>query len=320
LSDDPEDKDLKKTVKTVKNDLLPRQKKYEQHREHLGDRNSYSKTDPDATFMRMKDDHMRNGQLKPGYNIQAGVSDQFVLHYTTHQNPGDAGLLKPHLETLKTQYDKMPDRVIADAGYGSEENYEYLIEEGVEAYVKYGGFYREEKRKYKKNPFVPEHLSYDESKDQFTCPDGKTLDFVEEKTRKSKNGYTSNLRVYECRDCSGCAFHPECHKGKGNRRIQVNERLRELRRQARLRLDSEEGKILRGRRLAEVESVFGQIKNRSFRRFTLRGLEGVHLEFGLAAIAHNLLKMVAMIKKNGDLLMNLFVPFRIRAILAFQIA
>ena len=300
LSLRPKDKKLKKTVKTVKEDLLPRQRKYERHRELLGERNSFSKTDPDATFMRMKEDHMRNGQLKPGYNIQAGVAKQFILHYSVHQNPGDAGLLKPHLDTFNARHGRMPARVITDAGYGSEENYEYLEEAKTVAYVKYPGFYREEKRKHRNNPFLSEHLPYDDEQDTFTCPAGKRLHFMGEKTRKSRNGYESNIRVYECEDCNGCSLKEQCHKGKGNRSIDVNFRLRELRRQARLRLDSEQGKIYRGRRFAEVESVFGQIKNRSFRRFMLRGLANVNLEFGLVAIAHNVMKWAAVLKKEEE--------------------
>lgn len=316
----PDDGELKKSVKTVKEDLLPRQRKYERHREALGDRNSYSKTDPDATFMRMKDDHMKNGQLKPGYNIQAGVSNQFLIHYTTHQSPGDAGLLRSHFDAFQNQHNRMPDRVTTDAGYGSEENYEYLANAGSEAYVKYPGFYREEKRKHKTNPFLVEHLPYDEATDQFTCPAGKTLDFVVEKTRTSKTGYISNIRIYQCSDCSGCTLKTQCHKGQSNRRIEVNFRLRTLRRQARMRLDSDTGKMLRGRRLAEVESVFGQMKNRSFRRFILRGLDAVHLEFGLAAMAHNLMKLAVVIKKNDHLSRAFLLPRRIIDYFAFQIA
>jgi len=112
LSLRPKDKNLKKSVKVLKKDILPRQQKYEKQREILGDRTSYSKTDPDATFMRMKEDHLKNGQLKPGYNIQIGVTDQFILHYSIHQSAGDASLLKPHIEGLRERYVFLPDRVI----------------------------------------------------------------------------------------------------------------------------------------------------------------------------------------------------------------
>ncbi|MFD2383484.1 IS1182 family transposase, partial [Paenibacillus xanthanilyticus] len=93
----PKDKPLKKTVRILRKDLLPRLQKYESQQTILGSRNSFSKTDPDATFMRMKEDHMRNGQLKPGYNVQIGTENQFILGYSVHQRPTDTRCLKPHL-------------------------------------------------------------------------------------------------------------------------------------------------------------------------------------------------------------------------------
>lgn len=299
LSLQPDNKQLKKTVKVVKKDLLPRQQKYEQQRETLNGRNSFSKTDPDATFMRMKDDHMQNGQLKPGYNIQTGVSDQFILHYSIHQNPSDASLLKPHFESFKASYNRMPDTVIADAGYGSEENYEYLEHNKTTAYVKYPGFYREEQRKYRKNPFLPRNLYYNAKTDVYMCPAGKRFNFIEEQKRQSSTGYESTYRVYRCEGCTGCPLRVQCHKGQGDRVININVRLNELRRQARKMLDSGVGKTYRGRRLAEVESVFAQVKNRSFRRFTIWGLKGAAVEFGLAAMAHNIMKLGEIMKSKG---------------------
>jgi len=299
LSLQPDNKQLKKTVKTVKQDILPRQQKYEQQRRTLNGRNSFSKTDPDATFMRMKDDHMQNGQLKPGYNIQTGVSDQFILHYSIHQSPGDASLLKPHFESFKTSYNRMPDNVIADAGYGSEENYEYLEQNKTTAYVKYSGFYREEKRKFRNNQFLAQHLPYDPEEDVYVCPAGKRLCFTGEQSRRSLNGYQSVYRVYRCESCKGCTLKPQCHKGEYDRVIAVNCRLNELRKEARRLLDSPDGRRYRGRRLAEVESVFAQVKNRSFRRFTMWGLKGASVEFGLAAMAHNIMKLGEIMKKDG---------------------
>ena len=105
----------------LESDYLPRQQKYESQEAILGKRNSYSKTDKDATFMRMKEDHMLNGQLKPGYNVQIGTSDQFILGYSIHQKPGDSTLLIPHMEWLKQRFGKLSEAVTADAGYGSVE-------------------------------------------------------------------------------------------------------------------------------------------------------------------------------------------------------
>jgi transposase len=126
LKEKPKDKALKKAVKQIRKDFLPRLTKYEQQQVTFGDRNSFSKTDPDATFMRMKEDHMKNGQLKPGYNVQIGTENQFIIGYSLHQRPTDTRCLKPHLDKVKTSLGKLPQTIIADAGYGGEENYAYL--------------------------------------------------------------------------------------------------------------------------------------------------------------------------------------------------
>jgi len=144
----PNDKILKKAKKAIEKDYLPRMEKYEEQEEILEERRSYSKMDNDATFMRMKEDHMKNGQLKPGYNVQIGTENQFVTGYSIHQNPGDTSCMKSHLEQLKEQRDgKLPKTITADAGYGSEENYEYLEHSKIEHYVKYNTFHKEQSSK-----------------------------------------------------------------------------------------------------------------------------------------------------------------------------
>jgi transposase len=120
---------------------------YEQQEQLLQNRNSYSKTDPDATFMRMKEDHMLNGQLKPAYNLQISTNNQFILHYTTHQTPGDTRTLIPHLDSFQSIYNKLPQELVADAGYGSQENYLVLKRKGVSAYIKYNYFDKDRKSK-----------------------------------------------------------------------------------------------------------------------------------------------------------------------------
>ncbi|MBP1961176.1 hypothetical protein J2Z65_000370 [Paenibacillus aceris] len=138
LLENPKEKFLKKAVRALREDLLPRLQKYEAHEDILGTRNSYSKTDHDAKFMRMKEDHMQNGHLKPGYNMQIGTENQFILGYSVHQMPTDTRCLIPHLEKVKSQLSKLPSSVIADAGYGGEENYDYLEQNEIDAIVKYG--------------------------------------------------------------------------------------------------------------------------------------------------------------------------------------
>jgi len=294
LKDNPDDKDLDKARKTLAEDCLPRLKRYERDEEILGNRNSYSKTDHDATFMRMKEDAMLNGQLKPGYNVQIGTENQFIVNFSLHQKPTDTTTLIPHMETLERLYGILPEQVVADAGYGSEENYAWLDTHGVQAYVKYNMFDVERKRKYRKNQFRIENLAYAPEADVYRCPNEKLLRFAKKKTRLSETGFTSEILVYECEDCSGCPFKEQCHRGKGNRTIEINPRLAAYRSTARERLVSEEGIKLRIRRSTDVESVFGHIKQcRGLRRFLLRGIDKVKTEWGLASLAHNAMKLAA---------------------------
>eukprot|EP01040_Poterioochromonas_malhamensis_P026128 gene26128-32782_t len=114
--------------------------RYERQEAILGERNSYSKTDTEATFMRMKEDHMKNGQLKPGYNVQISTSNQYIVNYTIHPNPTDTTTLTAHLAQHEASFGKAPKVLIADAGYGSEENYTLLEKKDVTAFVKYSMF------------------------------------------------------------------------------------------------------------------------------------------------------------------------------------
>lgn len=278
-------------MKKVREDYLPRQRKYEEHQKNLGGRNSYSKTDVDATFMRMKEDHMRNGQLKPGYNVQMGTQNQFIVGYSIHQAPTDTDLLKPHLEKLDRVLGCLPQNVVADAGYGSQENYEYLEDKPVLGYLKYNTFEMEKSRKYKQDGFRVENLPYDPQRDVYTCPAGKDLAYIKTTTAYTKSGFETSLRVYQCQSCEGCSLREKCHKSSSDRQIKINPPLLKLRELAKERLESKQGLLYRSRRPVEVESVFGQIKhNRQFRRFLLRGLEKVNIEYGLVSMAHNMLK------------------------------
>lgn len=292
----PKDKSLKRKMNELQDKHLDKLREYEMHEGKLNGRNSYSKTDEDATFMRMKDDHMQNGQLKPGYNLQIGTEDQFIVNYTIHQDANDMPVLKDHLRDTKAQLayigQPMPRRASADAGYGSEENYDYLEHEGMENYVKYPGFYQEQRQEIKNNPFRVENLHYNAEDDYFVCPMGQHLTFRYTSKIKSKNGYESSVRIYQAQRCTGCPLRGACHKAKTDRIIQVNPNLQRHKEQARQNLWSLQGIRLRQKRCIEPEPVFGQIKwNRGFKRFLLRGLSKVNCEFGIVAIAHNLKKM-----------------------------
>lgn len=292
LSKNPKDKDIKKAVKLINKDYLPRLKKYEEQEDILKERNSYSKTDNDATFMRMKEDHMKNGQLKPGYNIQTGTEGQFIVGFSVHQKTTDTSFLIPHLKQLEEQLGRLPENIVADAGYGSEENYAYLETKDLEYYVKYNMFHLEQKEKFKKQIFKVENFPYDEKKDEFSCPNDKKLKYKDTTGYTTANGYKTERRHYECEDCKGCSLKEKCTKAKGNREIQVSFRLKELKQKAKENLNSEKGVELRKKRCIEVEAVFGHIKsNRGFRRFMLRGIKKVKTEWGLLSIAHNMKKL-----------------------------
>ncbi len=229
LREKPKDKQLKKAVKKLERDFIPRMEKYERYEETFEGRNSFSKTDEDATFMCMKEDHMRNRQLKPGYNVQIGTERQFVVGYSLHQRPGDSGCLIPHLEKMQEQIGRLPEKVIADAGYGSEENYSYLEDQEIDAYVKYGTYDREHKERRKipeRETYWSSNWAYDEQQYEFTCPHDKRLTYEFTRTVRTENGYRADRRVYRCTDCETCSVRVKCTRSKYGRRVRFSLPLR----------------------------------------------------------------------------------------------
>ncbi|SEL68034.1 transposase, IS4 family [Parapedobacter koreensis] len=294
-------KTTQKQLKKLQEEHLPRLEQYEYQLEMLGGRNSYSKTDTDATFMRLKDDHMQNGQLKPAYNAQISTEEQFITHCSIHQTAGDTTTLAGHLEGFQQQCGTQSREVVADSGYGSEENYEMLESRGIEAFVKYNYFHREQKRSYKNNPFLVQNLFHNAEEDFYVCPMGQRMEQYRQGRKVSSNGYVSQLGYYRAKRCEGCPMRGMCHDSKEDRIIMVNRRLNELRNKARELLASDRGVMHRSKRPIEPEAAFGQLKsNNNFNRFTLKGLAGVGIEFALMAIGHNLRKMVAKAKNRQN--------------------
>ena len=292
LQEDPKNRMLKKKSREFKKDILPRKQKYEECFATFEGRNSYSKTDHDATFMRMKEDAMLNGQLKPGYNIQIGTENRYIVGYTIHPNPTDTKAMIPHLKHLEEKLGRLPENIVADSGYGSEENYEYLEEMKLGSYVKYNKFHWEKKKKNRENPYLVENLPYDPETDSFTCRNGKRLIHAGKRKYVTEAGYETHRDYYRCEECLGCPYSGECKKTEKPRMIQVSHRLNELKKKANENLCSEQGLKLRSQRVVEVEQTFGRIKGCwSFRRFLLRGKDKVKIEWGLLAIAHNISKM-----------------------------
>jgi transposase len=268
-------------------------KRYQQQEKLLGKRNSYSKTDTDATFMRMKEDHMGNGQLKPAYNVQVSSHNQYIVNYSLHQNPTDTTTLKKHLDSFKDIYHHYPQVVVADAGYGSEENYQLLANRNIEGYIKHNQFDRSQHAK-NFDPFRADNLAYNQQDDVVICPSGKPMKPVGESYRITANGFKQKQIKYRATQCKGCPLKEACHQQNGNRIVGINHRLRKLKQQADERLKSEQGIAYRKRRPADVEPVFANIKhNKNFKRFMLKGLDKVEIETGLLALAHNLAKLAA---------------------------
>jgi transposase len=292
LKDKPVNKKVKQKLDYASKNWPANLKKYEQMEKTLGNRNSYSKTDPDATFMRMKEDHMLNGQLKPGYNWQISTQNQYILGYTLHQSATDTNTMPTHMESLKANLGRMPETLVADAGYGSEENYDYLEKNGIEAFVKFNYFHIEQIKKWKSDPFRVDNLQYDPDNDCYTCPSGQKMNFTREETQETDRRFKQTRRIYRAQNCSDCPIRSKCHTQKGNRIIGVNNNLNRHKSIIRERLNSERGKRYRSQRPVDVEAVFGIIKsNKNYRKFLLRGLEKVEIEAGLLALAHNLSKL-----------------------------
>ena len=293
-------KEERKALKQIETDSVPRMNRYREQLETMGSRNSYSKTDPDATFMRMKEDAMLNGQLKPGYNVQISTENQFITNFGIYQRPTDTLTMISYLESFKARYGMQSEEIVADSGYGSEENYEYMFSNGMTPYVKYNMFHVEQRRGYRNNPFRVSNLFYNPDDDFYVCPMGQKLKFIRQEKRYTASGYQQTVSVYRAGRCEGCPLRGQCHKSKRDRQIEVNHTLDDYKARARELLTSEQGIKHRSNRPIEPEAVFGQIKECGrFRRLRLKGLTGAKIDFGLKALAHNLRKLAQAWAKSS---------------------
>ena len=306
-------REKKKQVREIEQ-MRDKLSEYDNHLETMVGRNSYSKTDPDATFMRMKEDAMNNGQTKPGYNLQIATENQFITDFGFFHNPTDTLTLIPFLESFRDRYGHHTKEATADSGYGSEENYSFMEVNDIEAFVKYNLFHKEQKRAFRKDIFRIENLYYNSEEDYFTCPMGQHMQRIGMKHGKTDSGYRTESTVYRAQRCEGCPLRWGCYKGKhGNREIEVNHRLMEYKRKARERLTSEKGLMHRSNRPIEPEAVFGQMKfNMGYKRFRHFGKDKITMDFAFFAIAFNIKKMVAKSQKQGNIPMNggQSVPFK----------
>ena len=293
-------KEDRKALRQIETDAVPRMNRYKEQLETMGSRNSYSKTDPDATFMRMKEDAMLNGQLKPGYNVQISTENQFITNFGIYQRPTDTLTMINYLESFKTRYGMQSEEIVADSGYGSEENYEYMFSNGMTPYVKYNMFHVEQRRSYRNNPFRVSNLFYNPHDDFYVCPMGQKMKFIRQEKRYTASGYRQTVSVYRASRCEGCPLRGQCHKSKRDRQIEVNHTLDDYKARARELLTGEQGLKHRSKRPIEPEAVFGQIKECGrFRRLRLKGLTGAKIDFGLKALAHNLRKLAQAWAKSS---------------------
>lgn len=309
---------LQKSIEKLEEYLL-KFKEYTKKIHTCGTRNSYSKTDTDATFMRMKEDAMKNGQLKPAYNVQHGVDSQYITWITVCSNPTDTPTLKAFLKSMEEKLNFKYTNIVADAGYESEENYSFIEENQQIAFIKPTNYEISKTRKYKNDIGRKENMQYFEVDDFYVCANNKKLKVVGLKLGKSKTGYESKKTVYACEDCSNCTHKKSCIKGNNSKKpleerlkkIEISKKFNSQRKESLERIITEEGCILRVNRSIQAEGSFAQIKgDMGFRRFLSKGKKNVLAESILLGIACNIQKLHNKIqnKKTGE---HLFYPKKI---------
>lgn len=290
---------LQKSIEQLE-EYLGRLKEYNQKLHICGERNSYSKTDHDATFMRMKEDAMGNGQLKPAFNLQHGVDSEYITWLTIGPQPTDTTTLIPFLKEAEEYLAFKYQKIVADAGYESEENYLFLENNGQSSFIKPANYEISKTRKYKNDIGRIENMDYDEAKDRYICQNGKELIFEYTRHSKSKTGYISDKSIYKCQDCSGCSYKSECIKGHNcktpleerNKVVQVAKTFLQKRKENLERITSKEGILLRINRSIQAEGSFGDLKqDMQFRRYLCKGTSNVLAESILLAMARNINKL-----------------------------
>ena len=290
---------LQRSVETLEG-YISKLKEYTRHLHICGERNSYSKTDPDATFMRLKEDAMLNGQLKPAYNLQHGVDAQYITWVDLSHFPNDALTLVPFLKDMGSHLPFKYHEIVADAGYESEEAYVFLERNGQESYLKPQNYEISKTRKYRQDISRRENMTYKPETDEYICADGRKLMPVNTKHSKNRNGYVSTVTVYECESCQGCPRKDKCIHGNNcktpmeerNKRLHVSKVMKQKRQETLERITTEYGTQLRMNRSIQAEGSFAVIKeDMNFRRYLYRGKENVLAQSILLAIAYNINKL-----------------------------
>ena len=297
---------LQKSIETLE-DYLSRLKKYNQQIYICGTRNSYSKTDHDATFMRMKEDAMGNGQLKPAYNLQHGVDSEYITWLTIGPQPTDTTTLIPFLKDAEKHLKFKYKNITADAGYESEENYLFLEGNGQISYIKPANYEISKTRKYRNDIGKIKNMEYDAEADIYTYRNNKKLTVDQIRHPKSKTGYVSEKTIYKCENCDGCPYKKECIKGNNcktpleerTKKLQVSKTFLKYREADLERILSDDGILFRTNRSIQAEGSFGDIKqDMQFRRYLSKGTSNVLAESTLLAMARNINKLHNKIQKG----------------------
>lgn len=286
-------------------EFIEKQSKYDDYNNTFNGRNSFSKTDKDATFMHMKEDHMQNGQLKPGYNLQIGVEGEYIVGIDVSSERSDQLTLIPFLDKLDANLPVKFENIVADAGYESEENYKYLSEHKHNSYIKPQTYEKSKSKKFKEDISKRENMKYNSEDDSYICAFGKKILPVSTTYRTSKSGYVSRVTVYECENCADCTYKEKCTKAKGNKKLYVSKDFIKYRENSLKNISTPEGKLLRMNRSIQVEGAFGVLKqDYGFRRFLLRGKKNIKTEFMLLCFAYDIKKLFnkTISNRNGILL------------------
>lgn len=282
---------LQRDIEMLENCLAKRNEYLESIGKFKG-RKSYSKTDVDATFMKLKEDHMKNGQLKAAYNVQIMAESEYIVGLGLFANPTDTRTLIPFLERVYRYSQKRIENVVADAGYESEENYTYLEKTGQKAYIKPSNYESQKKRK--KNIYKAENMEYDADGDFYVCPNGKRLVYTETIVKNNSSGYPSSKKVYRCEEgCSCCPHRDKCFSKKSEvKEMKISKEFDRQRAASLENISTEEGILLRVNRSIQVEGAFGVLKQDfGFRRFLTRGKLKTEAQFFLLAFAFNIQKL-----------------------------
>ena len=297
---------LQKSIEALE-EYLSKLKEYNQKIHICGERNSYSKTDHDATFMRMKEDAMGNGQLKPAYNLQHGVDSEYITWLTIGPQPTDTTTLIPFLKDAEKHLNFKYKNITADAGYESEENYLFLEENGQLSYIKPANYEISKTRKYRNDIGKIENMEYNEASDIYTCRNGKKLTVDHIRHSKSKTGYVSEKTIYRCENCESCPYKKDCIKGNNcktpleerTKTLQVAKTFLKYRQKDLERILSDDGILFRTNRSIQAEGSFGDLKqDMSFRRYLSKGTSNVLAESILLAMARNINKLHNKIQKG----------------------